>query len=93
MSGDVGLPDIKTPQHWDDWCIGFDGSGHLVTVGHHGHREPVCPECGEPIRWVLDMMSFKLYDGMRFAACHARCVWMPEAFDRERSRTPDQPAT
>jgi hypothetical protein len=42
--------------------------------------EPICQECGEPIRWVLDMQSFKSIGGGRYVACHARCVWTAEGF-------------
>jgi hypothetical protein len=61
----------------------FDENRHLV-VDHGLDRanwgEAVCCECGEPIQWVLNMMSFK-YEHGRYLAGHARCLWMPEAFD------------
>jgi len=51
--------------------------------GRRGWVEPTCPECGEPIRWILDMHSYK-YEHGEYVMCHARCVWLPEAFTRER---------
>ena len=49
--------------------------------------EPICPICNEAIRWCLDMFSFTTGCDHRLA--HARCVWMPEAFDREKKEAWD----
>lgn len=65
----------------------FDSDGRLVIFADTP-PEPICPECSEPIRWVLDMYSMvRVSDGAagRFALAHARCVWLPAAFTRERS--------
>jgi hypothetical protein len=70
---------------WDEFRIFIDSSQKLCTSGRNGWLEPICPICTTPIAWVLDMMSFNCDEGM-FVACHARCVWTPEAFDRERHR-------
>jgi hypothetical protein len=62
----------------------FDTAGHLVM--DETPPEPICVECDKPIRWVLDMVSFdrtESGDG-RFALAHAHCVWLPDAFSRER---------
>jgi hypothetical protein len=44
--------------------------------------EAVCPKCGEPIRWVLDMFSFTtgMDETHPFTLTHARCAWTPEGF-------------
>lgn len=55
--------------------------GRLVMEGREGWQEAVCPICDEPIRWCLDMFSFTT--GYPHMLAHARCVWTPEAFDRE----------
>jgi hypothetical protein len=41
-----------------------------------------CSVCGEPIMWCLDMFSYTCENPHRLA--HARCVWRPEAFDRQK---------
>lgn len=53
-----------------------------------GWREPTCPECGEPIRWVLDMAS---WTSPPHRLAHARCLWLPEAFHREAERVITDP--
>lgn len=58
-----------------------DGEEHLRLEGRDGWREAVCPICHEPIKWVLDMFSFTT--GYPYRLAHARCVWEPEAFERE----------
>ena len=70
----------------DSFQVGFDDDGALRQRGRDGWREPVCPECGDPIRWVLDMASFRHDGGRGYVMCHARCVWTPEAFRREARR-------
>lgn len=67
----------------DEFRVAFDQEGHLVLMGEIGWREAICAECGKPIRWCLDMMSFTTGTVHRLA--HAECVWMPEAFDRLRA--------
>jgi hypothetical protein len=62
----------------------FDAAGHLHQAGNVGWREPICPECDEPIRWCLDMASFTT--GPDHVMAHARCVWRKWAFTEERKR-------
>lgn len=45
--------------------------------------EPICPQCGTPILWVLDMASWTHTDE-GFVLLHARCAWEPEAFTKQR---------
>jgi hypothetical protein len=66
----------------EPWRLEFDDEGHLHARGTVGWREPICPECNEPIRWCLDMASFTT--GRDHVMAHARCVWRKEAFSRER---------
>lgn len=70
---------------WDTFRVEFDDDGTLRQRGRIGWREAKCAECGEPIRWVLDMGSYKHMDDGSFALCHAYCVWLPEAFDKDRA--------
>jgi hypothetical protein len=65
----------------------FDNAGHLCLDFSQGWREPVCPECHEPIRWALDMSSFTSGPGHQLA--HARCVWTREGFRREAKLASD----
>ncbi len=74
---------------WQTFRLEFDDDGTLHQRGREGWREPVCGVCGDPIRWVLDMASFKDDGGAGFVMCHARCVWTREAFDHERELAPD----
>lgn len=69
----------------DPFRLEFDDDGSLHQRGREGWREAVCPVCSEPIRWVLEMMSFTR-DETGFALAHARCVWTREAFGREALR-------
>ena len=55
--------------------------GQLWHLGREGWREAVCPVCNEPIQWCLDMFSFTT--GWPHILAHARCVWTPEAFERQ----------
>jgi predicted amidophosphoribosyltransferase len=60
--------------------------------------EAVCPKCGEPIRWCLDMFSFTtgMQDDHPFTLTHARCAWTREGFRREMERvaeSADMPIT
>jgi len=64
----------------------FDDSGVLHLRGYDGWREPICPVCGRPIAWVLDMFSFTT--GFDYKLAHARCVWKREAFTRQRRLAP-----
>lgn len=66
----------------------FDDQGvlHLSLPPFKGPQEAICPLCSEPIRWVLDMMSFLSPDGGTYRLAHARCAWLPEAFDSERAK-------
>lgn len=78
----------------DDPDLSFDDEGRLVlSFGLHNAswREAVCCECGEPIRWVLDMFSFKHNDRGSFDLGHAWCLWTPEGFDRARAKSSDHP--
>lgn len=61
-----------------DFRLEFDPDGTLRLRGRNGWREPVCPVCHEPIRWVLDVASFANQPDASFAFCHARCVWTRE---------------
>jgi len=56
--------------------------GVLRLVGREDFREAACSVCRQPIRWVLDMFSFR-YDPPGYSLAHARCVWTSEAFARE----------
>ena len=50
-----------------------------------GWWEAKCAECGEPLRWILDMWSFRIAHA-RVEAVHARCAWTAEAFTNEAKR-------
>lgn len=71
----------------DIFRLELDADGTLWQRGREGWHEPVCGVCGDPIRWVLDMASFK-QEPSGFVMCHARCVWTKGAFDRERDAAP-----
>lgn len=43
-------------------------------------NEAKCSECGKPIRWVLDMFSFKTNGRGTFSLGHARCLWTKNGF-------------
>lgn len=61
----------------------FDADDHLVldfSPANEDFREPVCPVCEKPIRWVLDMFSFT---ASARELAHARCVWTSDAFASE----------
>ena len=84
---------VVAPVVWPQWDgdtmsepfhLYFDAAGHLHLAGRKGWREPICPECDEPIRWVLDMASFT--SGSDHVMAHARCVWRKWAFTEERKR-------
>lgn len=65
----------------------LDDEGHLVMP--ESAPEPICPECQEPVKWVLDMFSFSTlsqWDRGGYTLMHARCAWIPSAFTRERTR-------
>jgi hypothetical protein len=72
--------------NWDDFRLEFDEDGTLRLRGSNGWREAKCVTCGEPIRWVLDMASFVNQRDGSFALAHARCAWLPEAFDDQKKR-------
>lgn len=59
---------------WNDFDISINDKGELVVGGHKGFVEPKCHVCGEPIQWVLDIMSF-VHDKGSYYAGHARCLW------------------
>lgn len=70
-----------------DPSLTFDPDGTLrLDFGptRQAFREAICPECGEPIRWMMDMSSFT--SGPRPALAHARCVWRQEGFRTEMER-------
>lgn len=71
---------------WETFRLEFDADDTLHLRGLEGWREPVCGVCRESIRWVLDMASFKSDESGGLVWCHARCVWMPEAFSTEKRR-------
>ena len=56
-----------------------DAAGVLRLQGLE--RDPVCAECGTPIRVLLDVTSFVF--GVDHALVHARCVWRPEVLHGE----------
>lgn len=57
----------------------YDTFGHLVQLSRAA--EPVCPKCGEKVRWCLDMFSLTTgAEDPPFAVAHARCVWSGPAF-------------
>lgn len=71
----------------DPWRVELverDGVIRCEVTGYDDWVEPICPTCNEPIRWVLDMMSFTTKNGGVFTMTHARCAWTPEGFDTER---------
>jgi hypothetical protein len=71
----------------DTFRLDFDEDGHLCIIGRDGWREPICPECGQPIRYVLDMASFTA--GYDSKLAHARCVWRKGGFRREERLAAD----
>ena len=75
-----------TTATWDTFRIEFDNDCTLRLEGRDGWREPICPECSEGIRYVLDMASWKADDRGGFALCHARCVWTRNGFITEAER-------
>jgi hypothetical protein len=79
------MADVAT---WESFRIEFDSDGTLRQRGRDGWQEPVCPDCGEGIRYVLDMASWKQDDTGGFVLCHARCVWTREGFITEAERAP-----
>ena len=50
-------------------------------------REPLCAICDKPIRWFIDIFTFKPGPDRRLA--HARCVMSKEAIRREERRALD----
>lgn len=64
--------------------IEFDHAGHVVAVVENDWREPVCPECGKPIAWILDMHSW-VNVPQGFALVHGGCAWadLPNRGGRE----------
>lgn len=70
----------------DTFRFEFDPDGTLRMRGRDGWQEAVCCECGEPIRWVLDMFSFKNTGDASFALGHARCLWTREAFHEQAKK-------
>jgi hypothetical protein len=66
---------------WQTFRFNVTTDGVFEIQGREGFFEPICPVCGEVIRWCLDMFSFTTGPDHRLA--HARCVWTQEAFERE----------
>lgn len=69
--------------------IKFDAEGRLtLSFGLYNERwrEPVCVECGEPIRWVLDMFSFQQNRHGGYDLGHAWCLWTPEGFEEPQQK-------
>ena len=63
----------------------LDGSPYLsLTIPP---KEPLCAVCEQPIRWFMDMFSFKPGPDRRLA--HARCIMSKEAFRREERQARD----
>ncbi len=56
--------------------VELDEQGVLHLAGLAGAQDPVCPECRERIRLVMDVTSFVLGSDHRLV--HARCLWRPE---------------
>lgn len=69
----------------DEFRLEFSDDGHLRLAGRDGWQIAICPFCGEPIQWCLDMFSFTTGDTHELA--HARCVWMPEAFQAQAKQS------
>lgn len=61
----------------------LDDDGVLHLEGIDG-ADPVCPECGTPIRLRLDLATFVV--GRDHRLVHARCVWRPQVFYAEAER-------
>lgn len=71
----------------------FDAEGHLtVSFGLYNEdwREAICCECGEPIRWVLDMFSFRHNSRGGYDLGHASCLWTPEGFKKPKRRAKER---
>lgn len=67
----------------------IDNDGRLVMsfgLYHEQFVEPLCCECGQPVRWVLDMFSFKSSGRGDFLLGHAECLWTSDGFDKARAR-------
>lgn len=73
---------------WNDFRFVWTDDGVLHLRGRDGFREPICPECGEPIKWVLDIMSFTTGPDHRLA--HASCLWTAEGIRRVAERAPEE---
>jgi hypothetical protein len=68
--------------------IQFEDGRLTLSFGLYNEswREAICCECGQPIKWVLDMFSFKHNDRGGFDLGHAWCLWTPEGFDRAKAK-------
>ena len=90
--GDAGIQPAspRTQNERMDPIVTFTADGYLEAdfgVTRERWREPVCPECGEPIRWVLDMSSWT--SGFPTRLVHARCAWTKDGFLSEAEKAPD----
>jgi hypothetical protein len=65
----------KAGAQWDDFRFEFTEEGYFANLGWVGFREPLCPVCPRPIRWVLDKFSFMTKDQGQYLLAHADCVW------------------
>ena len=77
--GRVGGPAMSVQQETVQPTACVDAAGVLRLQGLE--RDPLCAECGEPIRVLLDVTSFVF--GVDHALVHARCVWRPEVLHGE----------
>lgn len=65
----------------------FDEAGRLVLdygLMNQRYQQASCCVCDEPVRWVLDMFSFRHNDRGTYDLGHAWCLWTPEAFDNAK---------
>lgn len=79
---------MADPIESQDPLLTFEHGGLALSFGLYNERfrEAICCECGEPIRWVLDMFSFKHNERGGFDLGHAWCLWTPEAFDTGKAK-------
>lgn len=79
---------IATTQH----VVYVDEEGHLCKgSGWPGFDHLRCGVCGEPFNGILEMFGWVRNERAVWEMAHARCTWVPEAFDRRRHRGAKRP--